>query len=120
MAHKAVARVGDQVRGHFDVLGNEVIGVITSGSGTVRNQGTDIARMDDIIFIPSHPHQIILGSPADYRTHEWRINASGKHKINNKAIARDEDGGKDADWDGYQTLPSALSIEATSTDFFCV
>lgn len=114
---KKVARVGDEVRGHLDVEGNEVIGTVTSGSPDTKNGGVEITHTDGIITIPVHAHQFDgLGAPTDFRSHVWRIVGSSKHNVNNKSIARDGDGGNDADWDGYQTLPSASYIVATTTN----
>lgn len=120
MALKKIARIGDLVSGHTDVQGNAVSGTITTGSSTVKNSSVGIATTDYNIHIPSHPHQLdAFGAPTDYRSHDWRIVGTGKHKVASKAIARDGDGGNNADWDGYQTMPSALSIQATTTTLYC-
>lgn len=110
-----IARKGDSVRGHYDVQGNEVVGTITTTQSTVRNGGLEIATTDSIITIPPHPHQLTPG-PSDIRGHTWRVVGTGKHKIEGEFIARDGDGGNDDDWDGFQTMPSASYIEATSSD----
>lgn len=116
---KPVARVGDVVRGHLDVEGNEVVGSITSGSPDCKNGGLSIARSNGIITIPTHPHQLdTLGNPIDFRSHTWRIVGSSKNKSNGEYIARDGDGGNDDDWDGFQTKPSESYIEASSTNLF--
>lgn len=120
MSLKKVARVGDTVSGHVDVQGNTIIGTISSGDANTSNNAIAIATTDSVILIPSHAHQLDgFGMPTDYRSHSWRIVGTGKHKSNNKNIAVDGDGGNDADWDGYQTMPSQLSINATTTDLFC-
>lgn len=115
MALKKVARIGDSVYGHFDVNGAEVVGVVQTGSADTKNGGIGVARTDDTIYIPPHPHQLTPG-PSDIRSHTWRIVGTGKHNNNTKALARDGDGGNNADHDGFQTLPSAASIQATSTN----
>ena len=90
---KSVARVGDQVRGHLDVEGNEIIGSITSGSPNCNNGSLSIATSNGIITIPTHPHQLdMLGNPTDFRSHTWRIVGSAKNKANGEFIARDGDG----------------------------
>lgn len=120
MALKKIARIGDSISGHVDVQGNAVIGTITTGKTTVHNGTKAIATTDDNINIPSHPHQLdAFGNPTDYRSHNWRIVGTGKHKIANKTIARDGDGANDGDWDGYQNKPSESSIIATTTTLYC-
>lgn len=120
MALKKVARVGDTVDGHVDVQGNTVVGTVSTGDANTKNSTISIATTDCYISLPSHAHQLDgFGMPTDYRSHSWRIIGTGKHKANNKNIAVDGDGGNDADWDGYQTMPSQLSINATTTDLFC-
>ena len=118
MALKTTARIGDSVHGHYDVSGAEIIGSVQSGSATVKNGGIGIARTDDMIHIPGHYHQL-TPSPSDFRSHDWRIIGTGKHRSGGKSIAIDGDGGNDADHDGFQTLPSAASIQATTTNLNC-
>jgi uncharacterized Zn-binding protein involved in type VI secretion len=110
---KLIARNGDQVRGHLDVEGNEVIGNITSGSSDVITEGKQTARTDDTISIPTHPHQL-TPTPSDYRSHIWRIVGTGNATVNGKVIAVDGDGGNDTDWDGFQNKPSESYIVPTT------
>lgn len=118
MSLKLIARIGDTVHGHYDVLGAEILGTVQSGSSNVKNGGIGIARTDDNIHIPGHYHQL-TPSPSDFRSHDWRIVGTGKHHSGGKKIALEGDGGNDADYDGYQTLPSSASIQATTTNLNC-
>lgn len=77
MTLKNVVLNGDSAIGHTDIQGNAVTGTVTA-TGKLTVSGKKVARSGDTVFFPSHPHQIVLGSPADYQTHSVPVSGSGK------------------------------------------
>jgi len=88
---KKVIRIGDTAVGHTDIEQNAVTGTVTSGSSKTFSGGIGVARNGDYVHFPSHPHQIIEGSPADYQEHTVPITASGKHEAGGSKIALEGD-----------------------------
>ena len=88
---KKVVRIGDTATGHTDILGNLIPGTVTTGSGMTFSGGIEVARNGSSVFFPSHPHQIVEGSPTDYQEHTVPITASGKHESAGKKLALDGD-----------------------------
>ena len=82
---------GSEAHGHTDILGNQIIWIITS-SCKMATEGHIISLNGDIVNFPSHPHGVDwYGSPTNYRTHAVPVTASGKLRVSGKHCALDGD-----------------------------
>ena len=76
-----VIQNGDQANGHTDVLGNSIIGTITS-SHKMKVLWVSVSRDGDIVTFPSHPHALDwYGSPINYRSHSVPVSWTAKIKV---------------------------------------
>lgn len=76
---------GDQAIGHTDVQGNPVTGTVVASS-KIRESGKAFAVHGDIVHFPSHPHQMVEGSPADFQEHNIPLTGTGKLSVNGSSI----------------------------------
>ncbi len=116
MTLEKVVRIGDQARGHTDILGSEVIGTVQDGSLNVKNGGIGLAHDESTVFFPSHAHALDEGTPINFRTHSEKINATGRHNVNSEKIALDGDIVPVADEAGSNATMQASSVKLNCSD----
>lgn len=86
MSGKKIARLGDKARAHTDILGNEIIGVVTESSENVICEDIGVARNGDNVFFYSHPHAL-CPEPCDFREHNVGIISERDVIVNDQPIS---------------------------------
>lgn len=109
-----IVRNGDFAIWHTDVLGNPVTGIIVSSS-KVKCIGVDVSHDGDFVLFPLHPHQIVLGSPTDYRSHVVPVQGTGKLTIVGEEVVLQNDLVPVADIAGWNAF-----MQASQTKFWSI
>ena len=101
--------------GHTDIQGNSVVGTVAIiGIHKTTCGGIAVARSGDVVNFPSHPHAILEGQPADFRSHQITLVGSSNSTSNGDRIALNGDSVAVADEAGGNAVLVASQSKTVS------